>query len=117
VRVVTVKDAAAGNISMRESRHCPSKVKSTSTRCDSAFAAERLGEFSLAGDDRKWYWAEARIEGDAVVVSSKAVPSPVAARYAWQANPAATLFSGAGLPATPFRTDDWLGVTVGHTVY
>jgi sialate O-acetylesterase len=48
---------------------------------------ERLGEFSLAGYDRKWYWAEARIEGDAVVVPSKAVPSPVAARYAWQANP------------------------------
>jgi sialate O-acetylesterase len=78
---------------------------------------EKLGEFSLAGDDRKWYWADARIEGDAVIVSSPSVPDPKVVRYAWQSNPAATLFNGAGLPAAPFRTDDWPGVTVGHTVY
>jgi sialate O-acetylesterase len=71
-------------------------------------------EFSVAGADRKWHWAEARIEGDAVVVSSAQVSEPVAARYAWQANPAATLFNGAGLPAVPFRTDDWPGITEGH---
>ena len=57
---------------------------------------EKLGEFSIAGDDRKWYWADARIEGDTVIVSSKSVPDPKAARYAWQANPLATLFNGAG---------------------
>lgn len=68
---------------------------------------DALGEFSVAGKDRKWHWAEARIEGDSVIVSSKDVPEPVAARYAWQANPEATLFNGAGLPAVPFRTDDW----------
>ena len=50
-------------------------------------------------------------EGDAVVVSSADVSDPVAARYAWQANPKATLYNGAGLPAVPFRTDDWPGVT------
>ena len=72
---------------------------------------EKLGEFSLAGDDRKWFWAEARIEGDAVIVSSPSVPEPKAARYAWQGYPAATLFNGAGLPAQPFRTDDWPGIT------
>jgi sialate O-acetylesterase len=66
-----------------------------------------LGEFSVAGADRRWSWAAARLEGDTVVVSSAAVPQPVAARYAWQANPSATLFNGAGLPAAPFRTDDW----------
>jgi sialate O-acetylesterase len=65
----------------------------------------RLGEFSVAGKDGKWFWAEARIEGDAVVVSSPQVPRPKHARYAWQANPLATLFNGAGLPAVPFRTD------------
>lgn len=70
-----------------------------------------LGEFSVAGKDRHWHWAQARIAGDAVVVSSPDVPEPVAARYAWQANPAATLFNGAGLPAVPFRTDDWPGAT------
>jgi sialate O-acetylesterase len=65
------------------------------------------GEFSIAGKDRKWHWAEAKIEGDSILVSSPAVPNPVAARYAWQANPLATLYNGAGLPAVPFRTDDW----------
>lgn len=72
---------------------------------------EKLGEFSVAGDDHKWYWADARIEGDSVIVSSKSVPDPKVARYAWQSNPLATLFNGAGLPAAPFRTDDWPGVT------
>ena len=69
------------------------------------------GEFSVAGDDHMWHWAEARINGDSVTVSSKDVPHPIAARYAWQANPNATLFNGAGLPAVPFRTDDWPGAT------
>lgn len=67
----------------------------------------RLGEFSVAGADRVWHWAEAKIEGSAVVVRCKDVPAPVAARYAWQANPLASLFNGAGLPAEPFRTDSW----------
>lgn len=75
---------------------------------------DKLGEFSIAGDDRKWYWADARIEGDTVIVSSKSVPDPKAARYAWQSNPAATLFNGAGLPAAPFRTDEWPGITEGR---
>ena len=64
-----------------------------------------LGEFSVAGDDGKWAWADAKIEGDTVVVSSPSVPHPVNVRYAWQSNPAATLFNGAGFPAAPFRTD------------
>ena len=68
---------------------------------------DKLGEFSIAGKDHNWHWAGAKIEGDSVVVSSPAVPEPVAARYAWQANPLATLYNGAGLPAIPFRTDDW----------
>jgi sialate O-acetylesterase len=67
----------------------------------------KLGEFSVAGKDHIWHWAEAKIEGDSVVVSSPDVPDPVAARYAWQANPLATLYNKAGLPAVPFRTDNW----------
>jgi sialate O-acetylesterase len=67
----------------------------------------KLGEFSVAGADRVWHWAEARLDGDTVIVSSPAVPAPVAVRYAWQANPLATLYNGAGLPAAPFRSDDW----------
>ena len=75
---------------------------------------DKLGEFSVAGDDRKWYWANARLEGNTVIVSSSSVPEPKAVRYAWQANPEATLFSGAGLPTVPFRTDDWPGITEGR---
>lgn len=72
---------------------------------------DSLEEFSLAGKDRQWHWADARIDGDSVIVSSKLVPETQVARYAWQANPKATFFNGAGLPAAPFRTDDWPGMT------
>jgi sialate O-acetylesterase len=65
----------------------------------------KLEEFSIAGEDKKWSWAEAKIDGDSVIVSSPKIPAPRSARYAWQANPAATLFNAAGLPAIPFRTD------------
>lgn len=75
---------------------------------------DKLEEFALAGKDRQWQRAEAKIEGNSIIVSSKLVPDPQAARYAWQANPQATLFNGLGLPATPFRTDDWPGITDTH---
>ncbi|WP_109485607.1 sialate O-acetylesterase [Occallatibacter savannae] len=78
---------------------------------------DKLGEFSIAGDDRNWVWADAHIEGDTVVVSSPAVPHPTEVRYAWQSNPVATLFNGAGLPAAPFRTDNWPGKTEGVRPY
>jgi sialate O-acetylesterase len=77
----------------------------------------KLEEFSIAGEDRKWVWANARIEGDTVVVSSPSVPNPQEVRYAWQSNPAATLFNGAGLPTAPFRTDHWPGITESHRPY
>ena len=76
-----------------------------------AAKGDKLEEFSIAGEDRKWHWADARIDGDTVVVSSPSVPDPKEVRYAWQSNPAATLFNGAGLPAAPFRTDTWPGIT------
>ncbi len=76
-----------------------------------AVHGDKLGEFSVAGADHKWHWANAKIEGDTVVVTSPDVPAPIAVRYAWQANPLATLFNGAGFPASPFRSDDWPGVT------
>ena len=77
----------------------------------------KLEEFEIAGDDRKWYWADARIDGNTVVVSSPSVPNPKEVRYAWQSNPAATLFNGAGLPAAPFRTDSWAGTTQSQRPY
>jgi sialate O-acetylesterase len=71
----------------------------------------KLLGFSIAGRDRKWQWAQARIHGATVTVFSSAVPHPRAVRYAWQSDPAATLYNGAGLPASPFRTDHWPLVT------
>jgi sialate O-acetylesterase len=75
---------------------------------------DKLEEFSIAGEDHKWHWADARVEGNSVIVSSAIMPHPQAARYAWQANPEATLFNGVGLPAVPFRTDHWPGLTDNH---
>jgi sialate O-acetylesterase len=63
--------------------------------------------FELAGVDRKFHPATATIERDTVLVTSPAVPDPVAVRYAWTNAPDANLFNGAGLPAAPFRSDDW----------
>ncbi len=63
--------------------------------------------FAIAGADKKWVWAQARIEGDKVIVSSAEVKSPVAVRYAWADNPDCNLYNGSGLPASPFRTDTW----------
>jgi sialate O-acetylesterase len=69
--------------------------------------------FQIAGVDRKWKAASAQIDGDKVVVSGPEIASPVAVRYAWQDNPDCNLFNAAGLPASPFRTDDWPVATVG----
>lgn len=70
--------------------------------------------FAIAGADRKFVWADARIEGDTVVVSSPAILKPAAVRYAWGDNPLVNLYNKAGLPVSPFRTDDWPGVTASR---
>ena len=67
--------------------------------------------FAIAGEDRIFHIATAVIEGTTVVLTSEKVPSPVAARYAFAANPVATLCNAANLPAIPFRTDDWSQIT------
>jgi sialate O-acetylesterase len=73
-----------------------------------AKGGEPLKGFAIAGADKKFVWAEARIEKDTVVVSSPTVANPVAVRYAWADNPeGCNLFNKEGLPASPFRTDDW----------
>jgi sialate O-acetylesterase len=68
--------------------------------------------FAVAANDRKFVWAEAKVVGkDKVEVWSDQVSDPVAVRYAWADNPVCNLYSREGLPVTPFRTDDWPGVT------
>jgi len=73
-----------------------------------------LKGFAIAGEDRRFVWADARIDGDTVIVSSPMVPKPAAVRYGWADNPIANLYNKAGLPASPFRTDDWPGVTAAR---
>ena len=74
---------------------------------------EPLKGFAIAGLDHKFQWAEVRIDGNDVVVSSKEVVNPIAVRYAWATNPVCNLNNAADLPASPFRTDDWPGGTLG----
>jgi len=66
-----------------------------------------LKGFAIAGADKKFVWATAKIEGDKVVVSNPAVTQPAAVRFGWSDFPVVNLFNKEGLPATPFRTDDW----------
>jgi len=72
-----------------------------------------LKGFTITGKDRVFYPAAARIESDEVIVTSNKVSEPVAVRYGWDDNPECNLFNSAGLPASPFRTDNWTGITEG----
>ncbi|MBK7403937.1 MAG: 9-O-acetylesterase [Phycisphaerales bacterium] len=67
--------------------------------------------FEIAGDDQVWHAAGAIIDGDKVTLTAYGVTKPVAARYGWDDNDEPNLFNAAGLPASPFRTDDWKRVT------
>lgn len=71
-----------------------------------AAGGEPLKGFAIAGEDKAFVWAEAKIVGETVVVSSPEVKDPVAVRYAWANNPACNLANKEGFPASPFRTDD-----------
>ncbi|MBM3860131.1 MAG: sialate O-acetylesterase [Verrucomicrobia bacterium] len=66
-----------------------------------------LKGFAIAGEDQKFVWADAKVDGETIIVSSPRVAKPVAVRYAWAGNPICNLINGAGLPASPFRTDTW----------
>ncbi len=94
------------------------KVRLTFSGADGGLTAKPVGHkvtrpespvqgFAICGADRKWAWAQAVIDGKSVLVWSPDVPRPIAVRYAWADNPVCNLFNGAGLPASPFRTDDF----------
>ncbi|HSZ63588.1 MAG TPA: sialate O-acetylesterase [Terriglobales bacterium] len=91
------------------------KVRFTNTgRGMEARGGNELTGFAIAGIDQQFHWAEASIDGVSVVVSSPAVPVPVAVRYAWADSPQCNLFIKDGLPASPFRTDNWPGMTINQ---
>ena len=97
---LTGHDARGGEIRLR--------FGDTAGGLRTARAGEPLRGFHVAGADHRWVPAEARFEGDAIVLRSPAVAAPVAARYAWVNNPSeANIVGGDGLPLPPLRTDDW----------
>ncbi|MFA4944818.1 MAG: sialate O-acetylesterase [Lentisphaeria bacterium] len=104
------KNVAASGPLPESSRVADGKVIVTFSHTDGGLVAQGGGElkgFAIAGADMKWVWGKAKIDGNTVAVSSPEVKDPVAVRYAWAVNPAGSnLFNGAGLPATPFRTDN-----------
>ena len=83
--------------------------RSVGTGLRAARQSESLNGFAIAGENKKWFWADAVLNGQTVVVSSRDVPKPVAVRYAWAMNPSLRnlLYNQEGLPASPFRTDAW----------
>ncbi len=92
------------------------KVRLHFTNTDGGLTAKdskQLKGFAIAGADKKFVWAKAKIDGNDVIVWNSKIKNPVAVRYAWAANPVCNLYNGAGLPASPFRTDDWKGITYG----
>lgn len=90
------------------------RIRLNFTNCPGGLVArgDSLTGFAVCGADRKFYNANARIDGDdEVVVWSDQVPRPVAARFGWANYPVVNLWHKAGLPASPFRTDDFPGTT------
>jgi len=73
--------------------------------------ASALQGFAVAGEDHKFHWANAQISGNVVQCSAVEVPKPVAVRYGWANSPICNLYNGAGLPASPFRTDAFTEIT------
>ena len=70
-----------------------------------------LKGFSIAGINKNFVWADAKIQGDKVIVSSPQVKNPVSVRYGWNRHPDCNLYNSIGLPASPFKTDNWKGIT------
>jgi sialate O-acetylesterase len=73
--------------------------------------SDQLKGFEIAGKDHIFHWANASIDGNTIAVSSPEVNAPIAVRYSWADNPKGNLYNHAGLPASPFRTDKWPGIT------
>ena len=67
--------------------------------------------FAIAGEDRKFVWADAKVEGNEIVVWNDSISAPVAVRYAWDDNPVCNVYNKEWLPTASFRTDDWPGAT------
>lgn len=103
----TFKGIAKSNAAATNQLHLEFENKGSGLLAKGSPEGELRG-FAIAGADKKFVWAQAKIEGDKVVVWSEQVPTPVAVRYAWADNPGdANFYNQEGLPASSFRTDNW----------
>jgi sialate O-acetylesterase len=100
IRISFQPDTIGGGLTIGSSPWNDPKIATRPSTTD-------LQGFMIAGDDKKWVGAQATIDGNSVVVSSPQVSGPTAVRYAWAQSPVANLYNKDGLPASPFRTDDW----------
>jgi len=112
-RAVLSFDHVAGGLVAKELVPMQERKNSKVWRVHEGSAGAKLVGFAVCGPDHKFHHAQARIEGERVVVTSDQVAEPVAVRYGWADHPVCNLFNSAGLPASPFRTDALPGITGG----
>lgn len=100
--------ASSGPIYQSTEPAAPGSIRVRFTHTDGGLVAKdtKLTGFAICDAQKIWHSAEATIDGDTVIVSSPDVPQPTAVRYAWADNPPISLYNGAGLPASPFKTDE-----------
>ena len=109
------RDVACSGPMLREARVEGNAIRLCFDHAEGLTSLGELTGFAIAGADRQFTRADAVIDGETVVVSSPAVPAAVAVRYGWAEDPKCTLYNQAGLPMSPFRTDDWVrsGILAG----
>jgi sialate O-acetylesterase len=114
-KLVYKQDIVASGPIYKSYRKDGNRIRISFTNIGSGISTrEGAGEvtgFAIAGKDQQFHWAKATIEGNEVVVYCDKVSDPLAVRYAWADNPECNLMNSAGLPAIPFRTDNWRGIT------
>jgi sialate O-acetylesterase len=113
-KLVYKQDGIAAGPSYKGYRKDGNRIRISFTNIGSGLSTKdgkELKGFAIAGKDKKFHWAKAIVEGNEIIVSCDEVAEPVAVRYAWADNPECNLVNSEGLPAVPFRTDGWKGIT------
>jgi sialate O-acetylesterase len=113
-KLVYKRDCIASGPSYKSFREDGHRIRINFTNMGNGLSTKdgkELKGFAIAGKDKQFYWAKAIIQENEVIVYSDKVIEPVAVRYAWADNPECNLVNSEGLPAVPFRTDEWKGIT------
>jgi len=114
-KLVYKQDCVASGPMFKSYRKDGNRVRisftNTATGIKTNDGSKEVKGFAIAGNDQQFHWAKAAIEGNEVVIYCDKVADAVAVRYAWADNPECNLINSEGLPAIPFRTDNWRGIT------